>query len=112
MGVSRDFALDIPHYIGYHIVGNTLNLQDELSTENVYCKEHKIEKEQIVSQDPNVMPGTLVFAGTRVPVESLIQHIVAGESLGLFLEDFPTVSREQVVAYLHKTLEFAHARVA
>ena len=78
----------------------------------MYCREHKTEKEQIVSQDPKVMHGTLVFAGTRVPVESLIQHLVAGNSLDLFLEDFPTVSREQVVAYLHKTLEFAHARVA
>ncbi len=59
-----------------------------------------MEKEQIVSQDPKVVHGTLVFAGTRVPVESLIQHLVAGNSLDLFLEDFPTVSREQVVAYM------------
>ena len=71
-----------------------------------------MKKEQIVSQDPNVMHGTLVFAGTRVPVESLIQHLIAGDTLDIFLDDFPTVTREQAVAYLHKTLEFAHARVA
>ena len=59
-----------------------------------------MKKEQIVSQDPRVMHGTLVFAGTRVPVESLIQHLVAGDSLDIFLDDFPTVSREQAVAYL------------
>ena len=59
-----------------------------------------MKKEQIVSQDPRVMHGTLVFAGTRVPVESLIQHLVAGDSLDMFLDDFPTVSREQAVAYL------------
>ena len=71
-----------------------------------------MKKEQIVSQDPQVMHGILVFAGTRVPVESLIQHLVAGDSLDVFLDDFPTVSREQAVAYLQMTLEFTNARVA
>ena len=71
-----------------------------------------MKTEQIVSQDPQVMHGTLVFAGTRVPVESLIQHLVAGDSFDVFLDDFPTVSREQAVAYLEITLEFADARVA
>ena len=61
-----------------------------------------MKKEKIVSQDPCVMHGTLVFAGTRVPVESLIQHLVAGDSLDIFLDDFPTVSREQTVAYLEQ----------
>ena len=70
-----------------------------------------MEKEQIVSQDPRVMHGALVFAGTRVPVKSLIQHLVAGDSLDVFLDDFPTVSREQAVAYLQMTLEFADACV-
>ena len=71
-----------------------------------------MKKGQIVSQNPQVMHGTLVFSGTRVPVESLIQHLVAGDSLDIFLDDFPTVSREQAVAYLEMTLEFADARVA
>ena len=57
------------------------------------------------------MNGTLVFAGTRVPVEILIQHIVAGDSLDKFLEDFPTVSREQAIAY-EMTLEVADARAS
>ena len=59
-----------------------------------------MKKEQIVSRNPKVMNGALVFAGTRVPVESLIQHLTAGDSLNKFLDDFPTVSREQAVAYL------------
>ena len=71
-----------------------------------------MKKEQIVSLDPHVMSGALVFAGTRVPVEILIQHLVAGDSLDVFLADFPTVSREQAVAYLKMMLEFTHARVA
>lgn len=71
-----------------------------------------IKKEQIVSRDPEVMNGALVFAGTRVPVEILIQHLVAGDSLDKFLDDFPTVSREQAVAYLEMTLEVTNARAA
>ena len=63
-----------------------------------------MKKEQIVSRNPKVMNGVLVFDGTRVPVEILIQHLTAGDSLNKFLEDFPTVSHEQVVAYLKMTL--------
>ena len=69
-------------------------------------------KKAIVSRNPAVMNGALVFAETRVPVDILIQHIVAGDSLDKFLEDFPTVSREQAVAYLEMTLEVADARAA
>ena len=58
------------------------------------------------------MNGTLVFAGTRVPVESLIQHLTAGDSLNKFLDDFPTVSRGQAVAYLKMALEAADTRAA
>ncbi len=71
-----------------------------------------MKKEQIVSRNPKVMNGALVFAGTRVPVEILIQHLTAGDSLNKFLDDFPTVSQEQAVAYLKMTLEVADARVA
>ncbi len=71
-----------------------------------------MKKEQIVSRNPKVMNGALVFAGTRVPVEILIQHLTAGDSLKKFLNDFPTVSHEQAVAYLKMTLEVADARVA
>ena len=72
----------------------------------------QMKKKQIISRNPNVMSGVLVFAGTRVPVEILIQHLTAGDSLNKFLEDFPTVSREQAVAYLKMTLEVADARAA
>lgn len=68
-----------------------------------------MERKQVISRDPDVMNGALVFAGTRVPVEILIQHLAAGDSLSTFLDDFPTVSREQAVAYLEKTLHEAEA---
>ncbi len=71
-----------------------------------------MKKEHIVSRNPKVMNGALVFAGTRVPVESLIQHLTAGDSLNKFLDDFPTVSREQAVAYLKITLEVVDACAA
>ena len=64
-----------------------------------------MKKEKIVSRDPEVMNGALVFAGTRVPVEILIQHLTAGDTIDVFLDDFPTVTREQAVAYLEMTLE-------
>ena len=71
-----------------------------------------MKKEQIISRDPDVMNGMLVFAGTRVPVEILVQHLAAGDTLDEFLADFPTVSREQAVAYLKMTLETVDARAA
>ncbi len=71
-----------------------------------------MKKEQVVSRNSKVMNGALVFASTRVPVEILIQHLTAGDSLNKFLDDFPTVSREQAVAYLKMTLDIADARAA
>jgi uncharacterized protein (DUF433 family) len=49
-----------------------------------------------------VMGGALVFVGTRVPVETLLDYLKAGESVDDFLEGFPTVSREQVVGLLEE----------
>lgn len=61
--------------------------------------------QQIVSSSPDVMSGTPVFAGTRVPVQTLIDYITAGESIDEFLDGFPTVSREQVIAFLEAAKE-------
>lgn len=52
--------------------------------------------------DPEVMGGTPVFAGTRVPMRILFEHLEAGDSLDVFLEDFPTVSRELAIAALEE----------
>lgn len=51
---------------------------------------------------PDVMGGTPVFFGTRVPVQALLDYIESGETIDDFLEGFPTVSREQVVAFLEE----------
>ena len=56
----------------------------------------------IISASPDVMGGTPVFAGTRVPVQTLLDYLKAGESIDDFLDGFPTVNREQVVAFLEE----------
>jgi uncharacterized protein (DUF433 family) len=53
-----------------------------------------------ISRDPEVMGGTPVFAGTRVPVQTLLDYLEAGESIDDFLEGFPSVQREQVITFL------------
>ena len=54
----------------------------------------------VVRSDPAVLSGVPVFVGTRVPVQSLFDYLAAGDSLDVFLDAFPTVSREQAVAVL------------
>jgi uncharacterized protein (DUF433 family) len=71
-----------------------------------------VRKEDVVSRNPKVVNGALVFNGTRVPVEILIQHLAAGDSLDDFLDNFPTVTREQAIAYLEMTPEAVDALVA
>ena len=72
-----------------------------------------MKTEEIVSRNPRVMHGELVFAGTRVPAKTLVDYLKAGHTLEDFLDGFPSVSRGQAVAYLEMTLEAADlARVA
>ena len=56
--------------------------------------------QSVVCRDPEVMSGTPVFSGTRVPAQTLIEYLEAGDSIDEFLEGFPTVTREQVIAFL------------
>jgi uncharacterized protein (DUF433 family) len=54
----------------------------------------------VVHRDPEILGGTPVFVGTRVPVTTFVDHLVGGISLDEFLEDFPSVRREQAIAFL------------
>ncbi len=65
----------------------------------------------VVVSDPEIMGGTPVFRGTRVPVQTLMDYLEAGESINEFLEGFPTVSREQVIAFLEEAKEKVLAAV-
>jgi uncharacterized protein (DUF433 family) len=58
--------------------------------------------ERVVSCAPEVMGGTPVFVGTRVPVQTLMDYLEAGDSIDDFLKGFPSVSRDQVVAFLEE----------
>ncbi len=64
----------------------------------------------VIQSDPEILGGTPVFAGTRVPVKNLIDYLEAGDSLDTFLEAFPSVSREQVIAVLDLACEVLTAR--
>lgn len=57
----------------------------------------------VVTQNPDVLGGEPVFAGTRVPAKSLFDHLEAGDSIEQFLEGFPSVKREQVIALLEQS---------
>ncbi len=62
-------------------------------------------KESLITSSPDVMGGTPVFAGTRVPVQTLLDYLKAGESIDDFLEGFPTVSKDQVIQFLEEAEE-------
>lgn len=64
-----------------------------------------------IQSTPGIMSGTPVFRGTRVPFEALLDYLKAGESLEDFIDDFPTVSREQVIRALEEVMRNA-AKVA
>ena len=56
----------------------------------------------IVTSSPEILSGTPVFGGTRVPIQALIDYLEGGETIDDFLTGFPTVKREQVVAFLEE----------
>lgn len=66
-----------------------------------------MEQAKIISRAPEVMSGELVFAGTRVKIKTLVDYLKGGHPLDEFLDDFPTVTREQAEGYLQMTLEAA-----
>ncbi len=72
--------------------------------------------EDVISLDPEIMHGTPVFRGSRVPIRALLDHIEAGEPLETFLEAFPTVSRELAVGFVElagqTVIQAARARTA
>jgi uncharacterized protein (DUF433 family) len=64
-------------------------------------------KQPVVSRSPDVMGGTVVFHGTRVPVQTLLDYLEAGESINDFLAGFPSVTRQQVGAFLQEARDRA-----
>ncbi len=62
-------------------------------------------RQTVVCRDPEIMGGTPVFWGTRVPIQTLLDYLEAGETIDDFLEGFRSVTREQVVAFLEEAKE-------
>ena len=65
----------------------------------------------VFTADPKILSGEPCFAGTRVPVRALLDYIEGGETLDAFLEQYPTVSREQAVAFFEQGSEHLLATV-
>jgi uncharacterized protein (DUF433 family) len=62
-------------------------------------------RQEIISTSPEILSGTPVFAGTRVPVQALIDYLEGAQTIDDFLDGFPTVKREQVIAFLDAAKE-------
>jgi uncharacterized protein (DUF433 family) len=71
-----------------------------------------MERAQIVHTDPEILGGTPVFVGTRVPVQTLLVYLEKGETLEEFLENFPTVSRQQAIGLLEEAGRALLAQIA
>ncbi|MCX6323271.1 MAG: DUF433 domain-containing protein [Sphingobacteriales bacterium] len=65
---------------------------------------------ELITIDNEILGGQTVFKGTRVPVESLFDHLEAGISLDTFLEDFPTVTKDQAIALLDWTNKLLNSK--
>jgi len=61
--------------------------------------------QSIISRDPEVLGGTPVFVGTRVPIRVLLEHFEAGSRIDDFLDDYPSVSRDQAIGLLDLVIE-------
>jgi uncharacterized protein (DUF433 family) len=64
-----------------------------------------VAQNEVVHTDPEILAGEPVFAGTRVPLRNLFDYLEAGDSLEVFLDAFPDISREQAVAALELARE-------
>ena len=76
------------------------------------AKKCVVQTQELIVSSPDILGGMPVFVGTRVPVKNLTDYIEAGDTLDEFLEDFPSVSREQVVEFVEQAKEALLAQLA
>ena len=74
------------------------------------CPKFGNVSESVVKIDPEIMSGAPCFSGTRVPIQNLIDYLEGGDSIDEFLEDFPSVRRDQVISFLEEAKESVLAR--
>lgn len=71
-----------------------------------------MQTSEFITSSPQILGGTPVFVGTRVPVKNLTDYLEAGDTLDEFLEDFPSVSRQQAIGFLEQAKEALFAQIA
>ena len=71
-----------------------------------------MDPRQIIHSDPEILGGTPVFVGTRVPVQALLDYLEGGDTIEDFLDDYPGVSREQAIAFLQEAGRALLAQIA
>jgi uncharacterized protein (DUF433 family) len=71
-----------------------------------------MDPKQIVHSDPEILSGTPVFVGTRVPVQALLDFLEGGDTIEEFLDNYPGVTREQAVAFLEEAGRALVAKIA
>jgi len=76
---------------------NSSNYKDK-----AFRKQLMVKNQPVISVSPDIMGGTPVFTGTRVPVQTLLDYLKGGESIDDFLDGFPSVTREQVITLLEE----------
>ena len=72
----------------------------------------EMDPKLIVHSDPEILGGTPVFVGTRVPVQALLDYLEGGDTIEAFLDDYPGVSREKAVAFLEEAGRALLAKIA
>ena len=71
-----------------------------------------MDPKQIVNSDPEILGGTPVFVGTRVPVQALLDFLEGGDTIEEFLDNYPGVTREQAIAFLEEASRALVAKIA
>jgi uncharacterized protein (DUF433 family) len=82
---------------------------DRRINDNLIFKTMMSSKHSIIHSDPDILGGTPVFIGTRVPIKTLLDYLEAGDSLNEFLDHFPSVSQEKAIAALELAKEMLTA---
>ena len=101
-GAAAEPALSLPNGSAAESVAAPKVFGVEVLAVGLALSEIQGVSQSVVKIDPEIMSGAPCFAGTRVPIQNLIDYLEGGESIEDFLEGFPTVSREQVIAFLEE----------
>jgi uncharacterized protein (DUF433 family) len=80
-----------------------------MQPDEVHSPDH-LAMNSVIRIDPEIMSGAPCFAGTRVPIQNLIDYLEGGDSIDEFLEDFPSVRRDQVISFLEEAKASVLAR--